>query len=117
MATQAPNSLIGNVEVEYYLCKPQILIKDGAGNVTYTVVGACCGGCFSVAMPILKDGVEVGSICKKWSGLGKELFTDADNFTIEFPPFASGTERAALLGALFLIDYLYFENSGKESFT
>ena len=28
---------------------------------------------------------EVGKITKQWSGLGKEMFTDADNFGINFP--------------------------------
>lgn len=42
-------------------------------------------------------------------GLAKELFTDADNFFVTFPPNSTSTQRALLLGALFLIDFLYFE--------
>ncbi len=58
----------------------------------------------------IKDqGEEVGKITKKWSGLGKEMFTDADNFGIEFGDYIKGLPRILLLGAVFLIDYLYFE--------
>lgn len=42
----------------------------------------------------------------------KEFFSDADNFNVEFPRDASPELKATLMGALFLIDYLYFESSG-----
>ena len=29
--------------------------------------------------------MQVGKITKQWSGIGKELFTDADNFGVSFP--------------------------------
>ena len=35
-----------------------------------------------------------------------------DNFFIEFPPTATARQRAGLLGALFFIDYLYYEDGG-----
>jgi uncharacterized protein YxjI len=59
---------------------------------------------------IRKNGSEVGKISKKWSGLGKEYFADADNFNIEFTPAIEASHRGIFLGALFLIDMLYFEN-------
>ena len=31
----------------------------------------------------MKDGVEFAHVTKKWSGLGKELFTSADNYILE----------------------------------
>ena len=31
------------------------------------------------------DGNEVGKISKQWSGLGREAFTDSDNFGVSFP--------------------------------
>lgn len=58
---------------------------------------------------IKKDDQEQGKIVKKWSGLGKEVFTDADNFGINFPTGISADEKAVLLGALFLIDFVHFE--------
>ena len=28
---------------------------------------------------------QIGEISKKWTGLGEEMFTDADNFGVSFP--------------------------------
>jgi hypothetical protein len=55
--------------------------------------------------------MEVGLIAKKWSGMGKEMFTDADNFNITFPSSIDNAQKSILLGALFLIDMIYFEKS------
>ena len=57
---------------------------------------------------------KVAVMSKKWSGLLKEAYTDADKFKIEFTaPLASSKKRLSL-AALMLIDSLYFE--GKKSF-
>lgn len=83
----------------------------------FTITGAQGGEMYSIRAPLLhpwtftvsKGGMETGKIVKKWSGLGKEAFTDADNFSVTFPQGAGPDEKAALLGALFLIDMVYFE--------
>ena len=31
------------------------------------------------------DGNDIGMISKQWSGFGREAFTDADNFGVNFP--------------------------------
>jgi len=58
---------------------------------------------------IKKDDQELGKIVKKWSGLGKEAFTDADNFGINFPKGLDADQKAIFLGAVFLIDFVHFE--------
>lgn len=51
-----------------------------------------------------KDGgTQVGKISKKWSGLLREAFTDADNFGISFPMDLDVRMKAVMLGACFLI--------------
>ncbi len=55
-------------------------------------------------------GESVGSIKKKWSGLLKEAFTDADNFRVEFGAAMDEQLRAILLGATFFVDFLHFES-------
>jgi hypothetical protein len=60
---------------------------------------------------IRRNDVAFGAIRKKWSGIGKEMFTDADNFGIEFPTAANAEVRTLLLGAVFLIDLVHFEKS------
>ncbi len=57
---------------------------------------------------------EYGKITKKWSGLMKEGFTDADNFGVTFPGNWSIEQKAIFLGAVFLIDFVHFENKGNN---
>lgn len=54
----------------------------------------------------------LGSVRKRWSGFGREMFTDAQHFQLSFPEITDPTERKILLGALFLIDFTHFEDSG-----
>jgi uncharacterized protein YxjI len=61
---------------------------------------------------IRRDGQDVAVISKRWSGLGREVFTDADRFQLHFPGISDPTERKILLGALFLIDFAHFEKGG-----
>lgn len=50
------------------------------------------------------DGTtHVGQIRKQWSGIVKEMFTDADNFGVTFPLDLDVKVKATLLGAIFLI--------------
>ena len=79
--------------------------------------------CFELLGPILRpwtflvrrDGIELGAIRKKWSGLLKEAFTGADNFGIAWPREMHECEKAILLGAVFLIDFLHFENNNYQA--
>ena len=59
---------------------------------------------------IMQNENEVGVITKKWSGFLKEGFTDADNFGMSFPREWSKEIKALFLGAIFLIDFVHFEN-------
>ena len=78
------------------------------------------------------ESVEVGRISKQWSGLLKEAFTDTDNFGItwveftlqnisdpflkhlRFPMDLDVRCKATLIGAAFLIDYMFFEKAANE---
>ena len=63
----------------------------------------------------IRDGeVEYGKITKKWSGLLKEGITDADNFGVMFPAEWDVKLKTLFLGAVFLIDFVHFENKGKN---
>lgn len=58
-----------------------------------------------------QQGREVGTIAKKWSGFGKELFTDADNFGVQFNGLQDPHLRTLVVAATFLIDFVHFENN------
>lgn len=64
---------------------------------------------FKIQMP--GSDAEVGLLQKKWSGLAKELFSDADNFWIELDNVEDPQLRALLFSATVLIDVVHFERS------
>lgn len=53
------------------------------------------------------NGGEMGLVTKKWAGLGRELFTDADNYVIEVRDGSSS--NALLLAAALAIDLVFKE--------
>ncbi|MBM4062661.1 MAG: scramblase [Planctomycetes bacterium] len=57
------------------------------------------------------QGAAAGVIRKKWGGLLKEMFTDADVFGLEVEPHVPVEVRKLLLVATFLVDFTCFENN------
>jgi uncharacterized protein YxjI len=84
----------------------------------YDVVGASGEVLATLRGPVFKpwtflleqSGREVGKIQKQWSGLGKELFTSADNFGVTFADVGDARIRTLVVAATFLIDFVHFEN-------
>lgn len=95
---------------------PKFEVMDCQQQVVLEIEGPACicqGPCctwdqeFVVRSP--GGGPEVGKISKQWSGLVKEYFTQADNFGISFPMDLDVKMKSTLMGAVFLIDFMYFE--------
>ena len=61
---------------------------------------------------VTKSGREIGTVAKKWAGLGKELFTSADNYIISLsdPHSAGPAASALLLAAGLAIDVVFKED-------
>lgn len=59
------------------------------------------------------DGSEIGTVTKKWAGIGKELFTSADNYIVALTDEAdrSAASVALLLAAGLAIDIVYKEGN------
>ena len=58
-----------------------------------------------------QDGREIGTVTKKWAGIGKELFTSADNYIISLSDGAGSNAAgsALLLAAGLAIDIVFKE--------
>lgn len=58
-----------------------------------------------------RQGQQIASVEKKWGGLMKEFFLDADSFKLTISPTAtiSYEETLTLIAASFFIDLQYFE--------
>lgn len=59
----------------------------------------------------IRDGQQIAMLTKKWMGLGKELFTSADNYVISIEPNvqASDSIRIMILAASICLDMVYSE--------
>ncbi len=83
-------------------------VLDSKGNPVADIKGDWIGWNFRF---LTADGTEIGKVTKKWAGIGKELFTSADNYMIALdesrplPPEAT----ALLLAAGLAIDIVYKE--------
>ncbi|XP_047731728.1 phospholipid scramblase 1 isoform X2 [Prionailurus viverrinus] len=73
---------------------------------------SCCCPCCLQEIKSLDEETIVGKISKQWTGFVREAFTDADNFGIQFPLDLDVKMKAVMLGACFLIDFMFFERSG-----
>ena len=82
------------------------------------ISGPCwtCSCCSDVEFEVkdLNDH-QIGKISKQWTGLGREYFTDADNFGVNFPMDTPVKHKALLMGAVFLIDFMYFEKQNNNN--
>ncbi|XP_013418544.1 phospholipid scramblase 1 isoform X1 [Lingula anatina] len=113
-----PGQVIGYIKQAWSICKPKFYIQNEHGDDILRIDGPCftCNICGDVQFQVLsKDGsAQVGQISKQWSGIVKEMFTDADNFGVSFPMDLDVKMKAVMLGAVFLIDFMFFEQSGGD---
>lgn len=102
-----PGTVIGRVEQESWaLCPPKYALKNAAGDVILRLISPCCviNCCGDIAFELIDpEGTKVGEITKQWSGMAREVFTDADHFSVTFPIDLDVKMKAVCLGALFLI--------------
>ena len=99
--------LLGTVEREFSWIHRLFRVADAQGREVCRLHGPLF---HPWTFEIRQHDREVGKITKKWSGLLKEGFTDADNFAAVLPPGMPPEQKGVLLGAVFLIDFVYFEN-------
>ena len=58
---------------------------------------------------VFKRNQEIAQILKKWSGGGKEFFTDSDNFAVDVSKVQEDSTKYAILITAFMIDLRVFE--------
>ncbi len=62
-----------------------------------------------------EGNTQIGKITKRFSGIGKEMMTDADKFDIEFTsPIAHQEQRLRMLMMGFVVDMKFFEGKGRS---
>ena len=82
-------------------------VFDQRGSPAGELVGSFLGWNFSFS----SKGIESATVSKKWAGLGKELFTSADNYVLSIDN-AVGSEdptRGLIFASVLCIDMLFKE--------
>lgn len=82
-------------------------VLDAAGHVLFSLTGKWTGWDFR----FLAGERELAHVSKKWAGIGKELFTSADNYVLEIDPqvATSDSARELILAAVLCIDMVLKE--------
>ncbi|XP_042322115.1 phospholipid scramblase 1-like [Sceloporus undulatus] len=110
-----PGTPIGYVKQTWDPCLPKFTLQNEAKEDMLKIVGPCivcsCGADIRFDVMSLDETCTVGRISKLWTGFLKELFTDADDIGVQFPPDLDIKMKAVVLGAAFLIDFMFFEHS------
>jgi len=122
MDVVAGGQIIGKIRQIWDWKAPIYNICDASGNPVLQIRGPVCAVscCKDINFDVTtSDGASViGKVSKKFGGIVKEAFTDADTFGVEFPRDLDVRVKATLLGATFLIDMNFFEdkNGGNNPF-
>jgi len=118
---EAPvGTVIGSVRQKGSYWIPKYDVMDGDGQKIFDIKGPCCI-CQFICCPddldfnITVDNREIGKISKQWGGVARECFTRASNFSLAFPIDLDVRMKAVLLGAVFLVDFMFFEFQGNNS--
>lgn len=103
---------LGSIEQEWSCLLPNLVVKDQAGQAVFRInLPEWCVCCDDLQYKIWSesDSSDVGGITRKWPGLCKQAMTDACHYELYFPRKMDVKLKATLLGALFLIDFMYGE--------
>ena len=108
--------VLGTIRERWTFLKPKLTVHRPDGEHVFTIRGpickcSCCGGDVNFRILTADEEQEVGIISKQWSGLAREWFTDSDTFGVTFPIDLDVSMKATLFGALFLVDFMFFERS------
>ena len=100
------DKLIGFIKLNLFQLN-NFEVFDYKGNLVSKLKGSLIGWNFK----FLKDENTIATVTKKWSGIGKELFTSADNYILDINDNVEKTSSLRLLifGAVICIDMVLKE--------
>jgi uncharacterized protein YxjI len=101
------DKLAGKFKQKFFSVGGKFNILDPMGNMLCKLQGKWTGWDFK----FVKDNKEYAHVSKKWSGLGKEMFTSADNYMLEIKDIVSKDDplRILIFSAVICIDMVLKE--------
>ena len=108
VVTDRAQSMLGRFRSKFFSLGGGFFVFDDQGQQVAEVKGDWKGWNFKL---LDVSGNELGIVTKKWAGVGKELFTTADNYMISLAPAGGGfrNHAALLLAAGLAIDTVFKE--------
>ncbi|XP_075427095.1 phospholipid scramblase family member 5-like [Ascaphus truei] len=110
----ASSNLIGSVQQRWSLFSPSLVVCDSEGTEIMEISGSWSASrChtdqeFQVTS---RDGRLLAVIWKRWPGFHGDYNMDHDFFGLDISAALSPAEKALLLAATFLLNYMFFEMS------
>lgn len=100
---------VGAIQRKFSILHRKFVIENARGQEVLEIYSPL----FRIwTFKVLFRGREVGRVTKKWGGVLRELFSDADTFGIEYEGGADmDALRMVLICGTFLIDFTCFENN------
>ncbi|KAJ1088406.1 hypothetical protein NDU88_001563 [Pleurodeles waltl] len=110
-----PGSTVGFIIQNWNPYQPKFTIQNERKEDVLRIIGPCATcGCFGdvdFEVKTLNEKSTIGKISKYFSGFVNDVFTNADNFGIQFPVDLDVKIKSVMIGACFLIDVMFFEHS------
>lgn len=98
--SDANGAALGHLQSKFFSLGGAFRVFDAAGQEVALVQGDWKGWNFR----FLRGDTELGVVTKKWAGLGKELFTSADNYIVSINGAPDPAVNILLLAAGLAID-------------
>lgn len=101
------NVLVGRFKQKFFSIGGKFDVFDAADNVVCSLKGKWTSWNFD----FIRGDMKLANVSKKWAGLGKEMFTSADNYMLEIEPTVPQNDSARLLilAAVMCIDMVLKE--------
>jgi uncharacterized protein YxjI len=102
------NQLIGKFKQKFFSIGGKFEVLDGSERPLCMLKGKWTSWDFKF---VANDGKEFASVTKRWSGIGKELFTSADNYILQISNDVPANHplRLLILAAVMCIDLVLKE--------
>jgi uncharacterized protein YxjI len=102
------NVLVGKFKQKFFSIGGKFDVLDANEKVLCTLKGKWTSWDFKF---VTADGKEFANVSKKWAGLGKELFTSADNYILQISPEVPADHplRVLIMAAVMCIDLVLKE--------
>jgi uncharacterized protein YxjI len=99
--------LLGSFKQKWFSIGGSFDVRDAQERVVCSLTGKWTGWEFR----FVRGDRELARVTKKWAGLGRELFTSADNYVLEVAPWVAANDpvRQLILASVLCIDMVLKE--------